>query len=71
LKGDRHLSDIGSEANNICCSYDRPIEKVLMDVKNEFISISQAEKDYGVIIDHLTLKEIGLTEVRKKHHRKI
>lgn len=50
--------------------YDRPIDKVLTDVKNEFISIAQAETDYGVKIDNLTLKEIGLTEERKNYHRK-
>ncbi|MCM3243096.1 MULTISPECIES: hydantoinase B/oxoprolinase family protein [Cytobacillus] len=40
---------------------NRPIEKVVFDVKNEYITVEQAERDYGVIIDPDTLeiKEIS------------
>ena len=35
---------------------NRPLEKVLGDVENGFISIEAARKDYGVIIDPVTLE---------------
>lgn len=35
---------------------NRPLEKVLKDVENGFISIEAARKDYGVIIDPATLE---------------
>ena len=34
----------------------RPVEKVLDDVKNELVSIESAKKDYGVVIDEISLK---------------
>jgi len=36
--------------------FKRPIEKVLKDVRNGFVSIEKAKEDYGVVIDPLTLK---------------
>ncbi len=36
--------------------FRRPIEKVLKDVRNGFVSIEKAKEDYGVVIDPLTLK---------------
>jgi N-methylhydantoinase B len=35
---------------------NRPLEKVLRDVGNGFISIEAAHKDYGVIVDPVTLE---------------
>jgi N-methylhydantoinase B len=46
---------------------DRPVEKVVMDCKNEFITVEQAEKDYGVILDPDSLEITGLTSQRQKH----
>ncbi len=43
----------------------RPVEKVILDVKNEFISIEQAKNDYGVIIDSDTFEVISISEERK------
>lgn len=45
--------------------YKRSIEKVIMDYKNEYITLEQAEEDYGVIIDPNTFSVIGLTDKRK------
>lgn len=36
-----------------------------MDYKNEYITLEQAEEDYGVIIDPNTFSVIGLTDKRK------
>ncbi|SKC90955.1 hydantoinase B/oxoprolinase family protein [Maledivibacter halophilus] len=47
--------------------FDRHEEKVAMDVKNEFVSIKQANDDYGVIIDPITLNVKDITAARKKH----
>jgi N-methylhydantoinase B len=33
----------------------RPLEKVLKDVRNGFVSIEKAKEDYGVMIDPRTL----------------
>ncbi|UCF83672.1 MAG: hydantoinase B/oxoprolinase family protein, partial [Desulfobacteraceae bacterium] len=35
--------------------FERPIEKVLDDVKNELVSIESSKNDYGVVIDETTL----------------
>ncbi len=34
--------------------FQRPVDKVLEDVKNEVVSIESAKKDYGVVIDKTT-----------------
>jgi N-methylhydantoinase B len=34
----------------------RPVEKVLKDVRNGFVSIEKAKEDYGVVIDPLTFQ---------------
>jgi N-methylhydantoinase B len=34
----------------------RPVEKVFDDVRNELVSIESARKDYGVVIDEISLK---------------
>lgn len=44
---------------------DRPIDKVLMDARNEFITLNQAEADYGVLIDPITYTQLGITAERK------
>lgn len=38
--------------------YDRPIEKVVMDVKNGFVSVKQAKEYYGVVLDPETFKVV-------------
>ena len=45
--------------------YKRPAEKVAMDAKNEYITVAQAEADYGVILDPETFAVVGLTEARR------
>ena len=45
---------------------NRPVEKVVRDVRNEYITVQQAKDDYGVIIDPLTFEVTGMTEARKK-----
>ena len=46
---------------------NRDPEKVLYDVRNEYISLSSAERDYGVVIDPttLTLNEVATVKLRK------
>lgn len=48
---------------------NRPVEKVEMDVKNEYISIEQAKDSYGVLIDPESLKATGITDERKAFHK--
>lgn len=48
--------------------FNRPVGKVVMDVKNGFVTIEQAEDDYGVIINPISLEIIGETEDRRKYH---
>ena len=43
----------------------RPVEKVAMDAKNEYITVAQAEEDYGVLLDPETFAVLGVTEARK------
>lgn len=42
----------------------RPLEKVLKDVRNGFVSIDKAKEDYGVVVDPLTFQVNG-EETRK------
>jgi N-methylhydantoinase B len=42
----------------------RPVEKVLKDVRNGFVSIEKAKEDYGVVIDPLTY-EVDEEETRR------
>lgn len=46
---------------------DRPTEKVVRDVKNEYITVDQARDDYGVLIDKDTFRVEGITEIRRVH----
>ncbi len=41
--------------------YKRPVEKVVEDVKNEYITLEMAEKDYGVVLNPDTLEVVELT----------
>lgn len=36
--------------------FKRPIEKVLKDVRNGFVSVEKAKEEYGVVIDPITFK---------------
>jgi len=36
--------------------FQRPVEKVLKDVRNGFVSIGKAKEDYGVVVDPLTYR---------------
>lgn len=47
----------------------RPAEKVVMDVKNEFITLQQAKEDHGVLINPETLTLEGFTEERLQKER--
>ena len=43
----------------------RPVEKVLKDVRNGFVSFEKAKEDYGVVIDPLTF-QVNEVETQKK-----
>jgi len=43
--------------------FERPVEKVLNDVKNGVVSVKKAEKDYGVVIDPETM-EVDLIKTK-------
>jgi N-methylhydantoinase B len=45
---------------------ERPVEKVIEDVRNEYITPAIAEKSYGVIVDPETLQVLGFTNGRKQ-----
>jgi N-methylhydantoinase B len=45
---------------------ERPVEEVQADVKNGYITLEQAEKAYGVVLDAKTLKTKKLVGGRKK-----
>jgi N-methylhydantoinase B len=47
--------------------YERPVEAVQRDVRDGYISVEMAEKDYGVIVDPTTLKVTGITRERTEH----
>lgn len=44
--------------------FQRPVEKVLKDVRNGFVSIEKAKEDYGVVIDPLTF-QVDQEETRR------
>ena len=41
--------------------FDRPVEKVTWDVKNNLVSIEGAREDYGVVIQNADTLEVDLT----------
>jgi N-methylhydantoinase B len=43
---------------------ERPVEVVQKDVRDGFITVEMAEKDYGVFLDPDTLEVTGVTEER-------
>jgi N-methylhydantoinase B len=43
----------------------RPVKKVVLDVKNGYITVKQAERDYGVVLDPDTLELIELSTERQ------
>lgn len=45
---------------------ERPVEKVVEDVKNGYVTPEAAEKSYGVVVDPLTLKVLRYTGGRKQ-----
>ncbi|KAJ3439178.1 putative 5-oxoprolinase (eurofung)-related [Anaeramoeba flamelloides] len=45
---------------------ERPVEDILEDIKDGYITLKSAERDYGIIIDKETLKFKAFTEKRKK-----
>ncbi|PLR86797.1 5-oxoprolinase [Bacillus canaveralius] len=49
---------------------NRPVEKVVMDVKNEYITFEQAHRDYGVILDPVTFELKELTPERQAKEAK-
>ena len=44
---------------------ERPVELIQSDVKNGYITLEQAEKDYGVVLNPDTLEVEKLTGGRK------
>ncbi|MCS0789888.1 hydantoinase B/oxoprolinase family protein [Cytobacillus firmus] len=47
-------------------SFKRPAEKVAKDVKNGYITVAQAEADFGVKVNEKTYEVEGLTEERQR-----
>ncbi len=45
---------------------DRPVEAVVEDVKDGYVTLTQAERDYGVVLDPTTLDVVRLTEGREE-----
>ena len=44
---------------------ERPVERVLDDVRNGLVSVRSAREDYGVVIDETTL-EVDVEATRKR-----
>lgn len=49
--------------------FERPIEKVLEDVRNELVSVEKAREDYGVVIDPVSLA-VDFEATRQKRGEK-
>jgi N-methylhydantoinase B len=45
---------------------DRPVEDVVEDVKDGYVTPAQAERDYGVVLDPTTLDVVRLTQGREE-----
>jgi N-methylhydantoinase B len=59
---ERHSGGGGGFGN----PHERPVEKVAEDLRNGFISLEKAEKDYAVVIDRRTLAvDAQLTQERR------
>ena len=68
----RHVMNKDDVVYMVTCTgggYGNPLERdpelVARDVKNEYISVRQAEEDYGFIVDADTFEVKGLTDARK------
>jgi hypothetical protein len=44
---------------------ERPVEEVLEDLADGYISVAQAERDYGVLVDHETGKFLSVSDDRR------
>jgi N-methylhydantoinase B len=44
---------------------ERPVEDVIEDVKDGYVSVEQAKRDYGVVLDPESLEVVGLTPERE------
>ena len=67
----RHVMNKDDTVYMVTCTgggYGNPLERdpkqVAWDVKNEYITVKQAEEDYGVIVDPETFEVTGLTSAR-------
>lgn len=68
----RHVMNKNDVAYMVTCTgggYGNPLERdpnmVAWDVKNEYITVLQAEEDYGVLINPDTFEVMGFTDARK------
>lgn len=46
---------------------ERPVDAVIEDVRNGYVSLKQAEQEYGVAVDPETFAVISLSAERRKH----
>jgi N-methylhydantoinase B len=44
---------------------ERPVEAVVDDVRDGYVTVEQAERDYGVVVDPETYEVLGLSEGRE------
>ena len=68
----RHVLNKNDVAYMVTCTgggYGNPLERdeasVAWDVKNEYITVKQAEEDYGVLVNPETFEVLGVTDARK------
>lgn len=73
----RHVMNKNDTVYMVTCTgggYGNPLERdpkqVAWDVKNEYITLEQAEKDYGVLVDPVTFEVKGLTAARSQEEAK-
>ncbi|WP_017728852.1 hydantoinase B/oxoprolinase family protein [Halalkalibacterium ligniniphilum] len=48
---------------------NRPVEKIVMDIKNEYITAEQARREFGVSVDPYTFEVLELSPKRKEKER--
>jgi N-methylhydantoinase B len=44
---------------------ERPMEAVVEDVRDGFVTLEQAERDYGIVVDPRTFEVVRLTDKRE------
>jgi N-methylhydantoinase B len=44
---------------------DRPVEAVVEDVRDGYVNVEQAERDYGVVVDPRSFEVVRVTEARR------